>query len=392
MRRLHIDAQADHVLRLAYVGDPVRAVIELIWNSLDAEATRVDAELERSDMGAIETVVVIDDGHGMAPESIAPYFENLGGSWKVYAMASPNINRPLNGRFGRGRIRGFALGNSISWTTVADDVAGVRHRTVISGSSSDSTNFSSDEEPLIGDEQPGTIFRSKSPSKFVDRLTKDSAIPEITAAFALFLTTYPDVKISFDGQAIDPRAAEAYRAEYSIPGFAEIDENDEPLLRIIEWKKDPGRAIYLCDSGGAVLDCLPADVRAPGYHFTAYVLWNQFRDTTQDIHLAELHGGERSDLITAVRRKITEHFRSRDAERRAEQVAEWKVNGEYPYKEEPIGEAERAEREVFDYVATTVARKIPKSKVARRTTVPSAHARSTVRSPKFRPRGVQQIA
>ena len=53
MRRLHIDAQADHVLRLAYVGDPVRAIIELIWNSLDAEATQVDVELERSDMEAI---------------------------------------------------------------------------------------------------------------------------------------------------------------------------------------------------------------------------------------------------------------------------------------------------------------------------------------------------
>ena len=110
-------------------------------------------------------------------------------------------------------------------------------------------------------------------------------------------------------------------------------------------------------------------MRTPAYYFTAYVLWDKFRDTTQDIHLAELHGGERSDLISAVRRKITEHFRSRDVERRAEQVKEWKLNGEYPYKKEPESEPERAEREVFDYVATSVARKIPKSKVARRTTL-----------------------
>ena len=136
----------------------------------------------------------------MAPDSIEPYFENLGGSWKVYAKVSPNINRPLNGRFGRGRIRGFALGSIISWTTIADDTAGIRHRTVISGSSSDPTNFSGDDQALIGTEMPGTIFRSQNPPKFVERLTKDSAIPEMTAEFALFLTTYPEIVISFDGR------------------------------------------------------------------------------------------------------------------------------------------------------------------------------------------------
>ena len=129
MARLHIDAQADHVLRLAYIGDPVTAVIELVWNSLDAEANRVDVVLERSDMGAVESVKVSDNGHGMTPDSIPASFENLGGSWKVKAKVSPNIGRPLNGRLGRGRIRGFALGNAISWTTVAKDLTGTLERT-----------------------------------------------------------------------------------------------------------------------------------------------------------------------------------------------------------------------------------------------------------------------
>jgi DNA mismatch repair ATPase MutL len=38
-------------MRLAHTNDPVTAVIELIWNSLDAEANNVDVVLERSGLG-----------------------------------------------------------------------------------------------------------------------------------------------------------------------------------------------------------------------------------------------------------------------------------------------------------------------------------------------------
>jgi hypothetical protein len=38
MKRLHIDAKDDLVLRLAHRDQPVAAIIELVWNSLDAEA------------------------------------------------------------------------------------------------------------------------------------------------------------------------------------------------------------------------------------------------------------------------------------------------------------------------------------------------------------------
>ena len=63
------------------------------------------------------------------------------------------------------------------------------------------------------------------------------------------------------------------------------------------------------------------------------------------------------------------HFHAREAERRTQQVQKWKDAGDYPYPGEPETEAERAERETFDYVATTVARKIPKSQLGRRTTL-----------------------
>lgn len=46
----------------------IAAVAELVWNALDANATKVDIRFQRSALGAIEQIVVTDNGHGMTPD------------------------------------------------------------------------------------------------------------------------------------------------------------------------------------------------------------------------------------------------------------------------------------------------------------------------------------
>ena len=48
MERIHLEAADDHVRVLAHEGDPLRAVLELIWNSLDADANQVAVTLHRN--------------------------------------------------------------------------------------------------------------------------------------------------------------------------------------------------------------------------------------------------------------------------------------------------------------------------------------------------------
>lgn len=177
MSRLHIEAKDDHVLRLAHRDQPVAAIIELIWNSLDAEANKVNVVIERNAMDGVDTVRVEDDGHGIAPEAIASSFRSLGGSWKATAKLSPNLKRRMNGSNGQGRIRGFALGNFISWTTVARDTQGALKRTIVSGRASDPTNFDTAETPVVDNEAIGTVFIADDPARHVGRITADSACP-----------------------------------------------------------------------------------------------------------------------------------------------------------------------------------------------------------------------
>ncbi len=82
MRTVHIEARPDRLLRLARLKDPLGAVAKMIWNALDAEACEIVVDVETSELGGVEFVNVIDDGHGMPNAACAAYFGQLGGSWK----------------------------------------------------------------------------------------------------------------------------------------------------------------------------------------------------------------------------------------------------------------------------------------------------------------------
>lgn len=108
MAELHLQAGDDHVERLAHENDPVRAVVELIWNAIDAEAPAVTVTLEHDDtdgMGAITKTIVSDTGHGIDRDELDSTFGRIGGSWKRLASKTKHNKRGLHGERGEGRLR-----------------------------------------------------------------------------------------------------------------------------------------------------------------------------------------------------------------------------------------------------------------------------------------------
>ena len=58
-----VEVQPDFLERQSKAR-PVQAVAELIWNGLDADASRVDVRLEYDELGMTK-IVVRDDGRGI---------------------------------------------------------------------------------------------------------------------------------------------------------------------------------------------------------------------------------------------------------------------------------------------------------------------------------------
>jgi hypothetical protein len=93
---------------------PVQALAELIWNSLDADARKVEVFFDENELGVLSRIIVRDIGTGIEFEKAPELFSSLGGSWK----RSRNITtggRFLHGQDGRGRFKAFALGRVAEW-------------------------------------------------------------------------------------------------------------------------------------------------------------------------------------------------------------------------------------------------------------------------------------
>jgi HSP90 family molecular chaperone len=111
---VRVDVTDEYLSRL--FNNPLTGLLELIENSLDADASEVRVTFERSDLGAIERITISDNGDGITKDQAVRAFGALGGSWKLEARSS-RAGRPLRGRKGHGRWAAFAVGETVVWTS-----------------------------------------------------------------------------------------------------------------------------------------------------------------------------------------------------------------------------------------------------------------------------------
>lgn len=76
---IEVQVQGDFIERLTSAR-PVQALAELVWNALDADATKVMVNVEQGAIG-LEAITVADNGNGMPYADASVLFGNLGGSW-----------------------------------------------------------------------------------------------------------------------------------------------------------------------------------------------------------------------------------------------------------------------------------------------------------------------
>ncbi len=110
--RDHIEAQTK--------ANGITAISELIWNSLDADASEINIEYRPTSIGGYESITIKDNGHGLTYEKAQEVFSRLGGSEKKIITHSPN-GRPYHGKEGKGRYKSLALGDLVEFKSIYKD-------------------------------------------------------------------------------------------------------------------------------------------------------------------------------------------------------------------------------------------------------------------------------
>lgn len=356
--RYKIEVQPDFLERQSKAR-PVQAVTELIWNGLDADATRVDVRLVYGELG-LTNVVVRDNGHGIPHQNAPELFTRLGGSWKKPGGRTKTKSRLLHGYEGRGRFKVFALGRVADWrvtyrtdqgdlcnyeiTMLEDNIREVRI-----------TDEESDDDGTIGVEievsELHRDFRSLNP---------DIAVQELAENFALYLKDYREVSIVYEGMQLDPATAIVTTHTEPLNDINEDGTAHSVELEIIEWRNVTTRGLYLCTEQGFPLSKVTTRFHIGEFHFSAYL---------KSSFVTNLHGEAQLDLaemnpilnvcIEEAQQAIKVYFRERAAQRARNVVEEWKSEKIYPYDGEARSPLEDAERKVFDILAVTASDYMP---------------------------------
>lgn len=352
MSTIQVQAAADHLQRL--IGKrPVVGITELVWNALDAEARSVSIVIELTAANAVDRVRVVDDGHGFVASEVGALFSSVGGSWKQHEAHRRTRNglRELHGKKGEGRWKALAVGDRVTWESVAagDDgspqltrvsmTADKPHEAEWSGPTSTTAPIGTSVVIVAGMKEPNVLMAPATPG-------------ELCGTFALFLAKHPDVSIDYNGSRLDPASLQTRREDFDLVAGG---EHGPARLTIIEWSVDQARELCLCDENQATLHQVEPGIQARGFFFTAYISWAGFRVHEDVLELANLGSPEIAPVVDEARDRMRRYFRERREEQHRSTIDEWREEDVYPFADDPTEPVEQASQALFNYVAVTAA-------------------------------------
>jgi hypothetical protein len=354
MQILNVEVAQDHIDSLSKAKKPIFGIAELIWNSVDADATDVKVRLNRNSLNAIESINVIDNGLGITMDDAREGFGHLGGSWKKLERQSRRDKRILHGKQGQGRYRAFAVCERAEWESVYLSNGSLREFKII-GTTQNKRQFTITDEKQSTHDGTGTTVRLTSIIPQQGSLDPDRAVIELNRILALYLKQYPQVRISYDGDAVDPSVLEDRRTDYALPAFTTEDGKAyKASLTVIEWKIEIERALYLCTESGFTLRETPPGIQAPSYQFTAYLRSNLLEEMDEAGNIDIDDFTDLKKLLDVTKEQLRTHFLQRDAEKASGIVERWKEQDIYPYEGTPKDVMEETERQIFDVVASSL--------------------------------------
>lgn len=352
-----IEVQGDFLTKQTH-AKPVQALAELIWNSLDADATTVEVKEDKYELDSTR-IIVADNGSGFSHSEAPTLFSQLGGSWKQLSGETKQKHRFLHGSEGRGRLKAFSLGRVVDWEVRYSD-SGKFKKFVISMLDGALREVRVTEPQPVDENRTGTRCVISELHKEFEFLHSAHTIQELSEIFATYLKNYKDIRIILPAGQLDVAVAIEASNTISLSPIQEGETLHPVELEIIEWKNPTDRIIYLCNEAGFPLSQTEIRVQVPGLNFSAYLKSTYISKLSHDgsLGLAEMNPLLNDALIKA-KEAVKKFYRERSAEKAKTLVDQWKEENIYPFLNEPQSMVETIEREVFDIVAVKVNNLLP---------------------------------
>ena len=179
---------------------------------------------------------------------------------------------------------------------------------------------------------------------------------QLTSIFAPYLSGYPDVVITVDGESLQVDSQVKTKSEVQLDTILEDDlgKRHPFSLSIYEWKGLRLHEMYLCDENGFPLYQYEKQIRGVGdYGFSAYLKssYASWLNSEGRLGLTEMEN-ELADAVAEALKRLKSYFYDRYIEDKRSLIDKWKDEQVYPYpKERRLNIVEDAGRKVFDILA-----------------------------------------
>ncbi|TQJ49302.1 ATP-binding protein [Phycicoccus sp. SLBN-51] len=345
------------------VRNPRHGLVELIDNAFDADASHIVVEFDRTELGAVTSVRVRDDGQGMSTEHATSAFRNLGDSWKL-GSAFTDSGRRRRGKRGRGRWAAFGIGETVTWVSSYEPVVPLGNapgadgrglaRVTVTGRRASLGEFDIDgPSPATG--RTGTTVRVEGLGKDAQVLALPGERDRLTLNYATALRRQPSLSMVIDGKPLDPGTVT--EATHRVPVHVGGLPDGAVVLTVVDWdprvKTRP--TFVLTDAAGEAVHDLDGSMPFASWSYTAYLAWDGFVEHRAVLPLPMGYPDEVAEVVSAGREALSEHIRSRRDAARTRLIEGWKSEDVYPFDRPPAGTIEEAERDLFDLVAIAAA-------------------------------------
>ena len=273
----------------------------------------------------MQSIVVRDNGEGIPYADVPTVFAHLGGSWKARSGRSKKRSRMLHGKDGKGRFKALALGRVADWTVTCNDGEALGRYT-ISLIRDNLVDVRVSELSKAKGSTTGVEVRVTELLRDFRSLEDDAALQELSEIFALYVSDYPDVSISYQGIKLDPSASIASRETIALEPVDEDGQLFPVELEVIEWKAATDRVVYLCNQGGFPLQRLTPRFHTPGFQFSAYIKSGYITELQKKgvLDLAEMNP-TLARVYEEAQERIKDHFRQREAQSARSEIEQWKA-------------------------------------------------------------------
>jgi hypothetical protein len=355
---LDIGVEKDHIESITKAGG-LPALSELIWNSLDADASEIKIEYKKNGLEGFEYIKVIDNGHGLTYEKAQKVFSKLGGSEKKTVIQSPS-GRRYHGKEGKGRYKSLSLGDSVKFVSVfeSDNIKST-FDIVIDRNQLSKTQISDLKSLKKGEGQTGFLVEIFNINNKNANLALDNQYrKELEEKFTSYWLSYPKFKIFFNGNELDFLSMIKNKIENVIP----VEDNGVKhifRIKILEWNFDNKKKTYLCN-----LDGIPFIETSVGIRTSiplSVFIQSDYIEKLQRDNTLEFY--ENNELVKGILKETKEftrdYVRTRLHENSKEYIQELKQKGLYPYKDKADNLIEETKRQVFDIVALNLHEYLP---------------------------------